>query len=83
MRYILIKDGIIENNIELDPDNVTTTFIRHVSGHKYPTTVIDGETFICNKYIPPQGYQLIQSDMGETGQAWPLAEPDSEDTPPD
>ncbi len=76
MRYILVKDGTIQNAIELEPANLTQTFLMDDGGERVPTTIKDGQVTIARKmYLSPEGFELIQSDVGEIGVAWPLVIP--------
>lgn len=71
MRYVLVKDGIVENAIELAEDNFTTSFIENDRGDKLPTEIINGVTVVSTtKYLVPQGYSLYPSDAATVGDNW-------------
>lgn len=74
-RHIIIKDGKIDNAIELDPANITYTFLLNDRGDRLPTFQVDGVLMISTtKWLPPEGAEVIESDLGNIGDDWPLAE---------
>lgn len=74
MKHVLVKDGKIENTIELEPGHFTQTFIEDDKGNKYPTETVGGKLKVTNKYLIPEGYEVLQSDKGDIGDEWPLVE---------
>lgn len=72
-RYAVIKDGNIDNVIELEPDNYTTTFVVNDLGDKLPTTIVNGVPIVSTvKWLVPENCTIFQSDDGEIGDPWPL-----------
>lgn len=72
-KYAQIKDGKIINVIEVEPDNITTTYIENDRGDKLPTFEANGRTIISTtKYLVPEGIELIPYEGGNIGDDWPL-----------
>lgn len=78
-RFLLVNTAtnLVENAIELDPTNYTTTFILNDRGTQLPTFIdTDGVAKVSTtKYLIPTGYTIYQSDSGDIGDAWPLVSP--------
>jgi len=79
-RYLLIKDGIIQNALELEDGNYTSSFMQHINGSKFPTAVINGQVVLTNQYLIPEGFELVRSDIGEINGQWPIPEPQEKPT---
>lgn len=75
MRYILVKDGYVSNAIEIDPANITDTFMRNDLGDRVGTTMLNGELVIATrKYLPPEGFDFIETDQYNIGDVYPKPE---------
>jgi len=75
-RYLLVSEGFIRNAIMLDDGNFTHTYIENDRGDRLPTFINEqGDMVISTtKYLVPEGYELVQSDIGNINEAWPLEE---------
>lgn len=75
-RHILVskETNKIINAIEVAPDGYTRTYFPHQDGSKYPTTVVNGEAVLCLKYLVPENIDIIETDLGQIDDVWPLEE---------
>jgi len=82
-RYLLVKDNIVANTIELEEGNYTTQYILNDRGDRLPvTTNSSGQLVVSTtKYLIPDNHILVLSDKGSVGDAYPLVEPPVVETP--
>lgn len=58
MKYNLVKDGVVENVIEVAEGQFTYTHIEHIDGSLLPTIEVDGKMKLANVFLVPEGYTL-------------------------
>jgi hypothetical protein len=75
-KYLLIKDGLIQNTLEIDPQNIASEYMLDDAGHRYPVYNDNGVKKISRTmFLVPEGFEIVQSDIGDAGQPYPLPEP--------